>query len=72
MNRETSEKLSLAAPNTCLCILLSTLVSVLTGATLAKHFDDEVVPLVSPLGAGSYSVANPQQRRGYLGRGRQS
>ena len=30
MNREITEKLSLAAPNTCLCILLSTLVSVLT------------------------------------------
>jgi hypothetical protein len=29
------------------------------GATLALHFDEEVVPLVSPLGTGSYSAATP-------------
>lgn len=28
-------------------------------ATLALHFDDEVVPLVSPLSTRSYSVAKP-------------
>jgi hypothetical protein len=29
------------------------------GSSLARHFEDEVVPPVSPLGAGSYSATMP-------------
>jgi hypothetical protein len=31
-----------------------------SGSALARHFEEEVVSPVSPLGAGSYSVATPR------------
>jgi hypothetical protein len=30
-----------------------------SGSALARHFEEEVVPPVSPLGVGSYSTATP-------------
>ena len=36
------------------------------GSSMARHFEDEVVPPVSPLGAGSYSATTPPVIRGLL------